>query len=146
MHLFLLKLKILVDIGINLWYNKENEKGGDIVKDAMIYKPVKVCTEENICETWLDVCRTNEKRIREIEKKAIANGGLLHRFLYESVADGRGVYQIVKETDKYVQVRFCSLDGFQDYVVPQWGMEAIISKAYAQDSINRQDAWNKIIV
>lgn len=112
----------------------------------MIYSPQKVCTEENYIEMYADVCKTNETHIENIEKQAIANGGLLHRFLYESVADGKAVYQIVKVNKTTVRVKLCSIDGlYDDYVVPQWGKEATIPMSYAENSIRYQDAWREAV-
>ena len=116
------------------------------MKNEMIYEPVKICTEENFSKTWLEVHKANEKHIQEIENKAILNGGLLHRFLYESVADGKAIYQIIRENKTTVRVRLCSIDGlFDDYVVPQWGVEATIPKSYAEKSIKFQDMWRTAV-
>lgn len=114
--------------------------------ENMIYKPLKVCTEENYIETYVDVCETNEKHIEEIEKQAIANGGLLHRFLYEAVADGKAIYQITKVNKTTVRVKLCSIDGlYDDYIVPQWGKEATVPISYVEHSIRCQDAWREAI-
>ena len=116
------------------------------MKDTMIYEPVKVCTEENFCKTWEEVRKANEEHLQKIEEKAIADGGLLHRFLYESVADGKAIYQIIKVNKTTVRVRLCSMDGlYDDYIVPQWGEEATISKEYAISGIRWQDTWRKMM-
>ena len=116
------------------------------MKKDMIYEPIKVCTEENFCQTWLEVHEANEARIREIEEKAISDGTLLYRFLYESVADGKAIYQIIKENKTTVRVRLCSMDGlYDDYIVPQWGAEATIPKSYAESGIRFQDAWRTAV-
>lgn len=108
----------------------------------MIYVPVKTCTIEEYTKKWEECTRDNRAKIDEIEKKAIANGGLLHRFMYEPVADGKAVYQIIKVNKKTVRVRLCCIDGcFNDYVVPQWGDEATIPIDYAQSVIDFQNLW-----
>lgn len=112
----------------------------------MLYSPVKRCTEENYFDTYTEVTETNLKRIKEIEQKAIADGGLLHRFLYESVADGQAIYQIIKVGKRTVKVALCSIDGlYINYVVPQWGDLSTIKKDYAERSIRMQDAWREAI-
>ena len=112
--------------------------------DPMIYKPVRLYDEGH---DWkeLEACRKiNFERLKEIEEKAIKDGGLLYRFLYESVADGKAIYQIVKVNKRTVKVRLCSIDGYyNDYVVPQWGEEATVSIAYATSGVNWQDMWRK---
>ena len=110
--------------------------------NPMLYEPVMIPPEEFNYEEW-EKCRTaNVARLKEIEQKAIEDGGLLHRFLYESVADGQAIYQIVKVNKKTVKVRICSVDGrYCDYVVPQWGIEATINIEYAEAGIKWQDMW-----
>ena len=115
------------------------------MKNEMLYTPI-TCTDENYIEKFMEVIEENERRIDDIEKKAIENGGLLYRFIYEGVADGKAIYQIVKENKNTVQIQLCSLDGLHyDYMVPYWGHKATIDKTYAQQQINAQDAWRKII-
>ena len=115
------------------------------MKNNMLYEPVVCCTEQNYCQMWQSVQQTNIEKIEEIEEKAIAAGGLLYRFLYESVADGKAIYQIVKVNKQTVRVRLCSIDGlYYDYVVPQWGREATIPIKYAQSAIAYQDTLKKI--
>ena len=115
------------------------------MKNDMIYKPAIVCTEENYATMWEKAVEENGKKIKEIENKAIAQSSLLYRFLYEGVADGVATYQIVKVNKNTVHIRLCIIDGlFADYVVPQWGTEATISKEYAEKGIRAQDMWNKI--
>jgi hypothetical protein len=110
----------------------------------MIYKPAKTCTLETFSKDWQECQKVNTELIEKIESQAIANGGILHRFLYESVADGKAIYQIIKENKKTVRVRLCCIDGlFADYVVPQWGEEASISKEYAERAIHFQDIWRQ---
>jgi hypothetical protein len=112
------------------------------MKNTMIYEPVMACTEENYCQTWKTALEVNEAHMQAIEQKAIESGDILYRFLYESVADGKAIYQIVKVNKRTVKVRLCSLDGlYCDYVVPQWGTEATIPIDYAKYRINWQDTW-----
>ena len=112
--------------------------------NTMIYEPVKVCTEENYSRTWDEVQKANIAHLEKIEAKAIEQGGLLYRFLYEPVADGKAIYQIIKVNKRTVRVRLCSIDGlYYDYMVPQWGEEATVPIDYAQSGINWQNAWRK---
>lgn len=110
--------------------------------NPMIYVPAKTCTIDDFCKKWAECTKANMARLEEIEQKAIANGGILYRFLYESVADGKAIYQIVKLNKKTARVRLCCIDGcFADYVVPQWGDEATIPIEYAYKGIAWQDMW-----
>ena len=112
------------------------------MKNSMIYEPVMTCSEEEFCKKWKDCQEANMKRLNEIEDKAIAQGGLLYRFLYEGVADGKAIYQIIKVNKKTVRVRLCCIDGcFYDYVVPQWGDEATVPKDYVESQIQFQDLF-----
>ena len=116
------------------------------MKNDMIYQPVMICTEENYLKTYQDVRKANIEHLEKIEQKAIAQGSLLYRFLYEGVADGKAIYQIIKVNKTTVRVRLCILDGlYDDYVVPQWGDEATIDREYAEQNILRQDMWRKFI-
>ena len=110
--------------------------------NPMLYVPIKIHTENDSWQKWEECRKANLEHLEEIEKKAIANGGLLHRFLYESVADGKAIYQIIKVNKKTVRVRLCCVDGcFSDYAVPQWGDEATIDIEYAKSGIKWQDMW-----
>ena len=111
----------------------------------MLYSPVKVCSEDKYFEQYQDVVDANMKHIKQIEKEAKSKNTILHRFLYESVADGQAIYQIVKENKQTVQVAICSIDGlyYNDYMVPQWGEKATIPKEYAEHGIRCQDAWEE---
>lgn len=107
-----------------------------------IYKPVEVRTEGSSLKEWSDCEKANWKHLHEIENAAIEAGGLLHRFMYEPVADGKAIYQIIRVNKKTVRVRACSIDGlYYDYIVPQWGEEATIPKKYAEKAIGFQDFW-----
>lgn len=111
--------------------------------DPMIYEPVRTCPKEFNLREWEECRKANFDHLKAIEEKAIANGSLLHRFMYETVADGKAIYQIVKVYKKTVKVRLCNISGsdYEDYVVPQWGEEASIPISYATSSISWQDMW-----
>lgn len=81
-------------------------------------------------DEWLKVTEENEERIRELDKQAKEQGSILYRFLYEPVADGIGVYQIIKVNKKSCRVRYCSTNGFNEYQVRQWGKTATVPMQY----------------
>lgn len=81
-------------------------------------------------DEWLKVTEENEERIRELDKQAKEQGSILYRFLYEPVADGIGVYQIIKVNKKSCRVRYCSTNGFNEYQVRQWGETATVPMQY----------------
>ena len=112
----------------------------------MIYAQVKTCKESEYLSKWEECIKANEKHLEEIEEKAIANGGLLYRFLYESVADGRAIYQIIRVNKNTARVKICQIDGcYNEYIVPQWGHEATVPLEYIQKQINFQDYWRSVI-
>jgi hypothetical protein len=112
---------------------------------SKVYVPVKVYNDGKIDEL-MDCIQTNEKHMNEIEKAAIAKGGLLHRFIYEPVADGKAIYQIVRVNKRTVNIKLCSLDGkYADYIVPYWGESASIDKTYAEMAIKNQDVLRELI-
>ena len=110
-------------------------------KDPMIYQPIKAYDGPYNYEKWQECREANFNHLKEIENKAIASGGLIYRFLYEAVADGKAIYQIIKVNKRTVRVRLCDIDGYADYVVPQWGEEATVNIEYAESGIKWQDAW-----
>lgn len=114
------------------------------MKNSMIYEPAMTCSEDEFCKKWKDCHDANMARLNVIEAKAIAQGGLLYRFMFEPVADGKAIYQIIKVNKKTVRVRACCIDGcFYDYLVPQWGDEATIPIDYAESAINFQNMWRE---
>ena len=114
-------------------------------RNNMLYRPVVTCTEEEYLSKWEGAIKANQKRIDDIEKKAIASGEMLYRFITEPVADGQAVYQIVQINKTTVKIKLCQIDPlYCEYVVPYWGAEATIKKDYAEQSIRSQDALRKI--
>ena len=112
---------------------------------SIVYKPVKVYSGGNIDEL-MDCIKANEAHMNEIEKAAIAEGGLLHRFIYEPIADGNAIYQVVRVNKKTVNLKICSLDGkYFDYVIPYWGDNPSVNREYVESSIARQDAIRNLI-
>lgn len=105
----------------------------------MLYVEIKESEEKDFCKRWDE----NTKRIDEIDKKAKEEGTLLHRFIYESIADGKAVYQIIKVNKKTVRIRVCEGIG-DDWVIPYWGREASIDKAYVEEMIRRQDVLSSM--
>lgn len=111
----------------------------------MVYKPVKVYSGTGVDEL-MNCIKANEEHMNAIEKEAIANGGLLHRFIYEPVADGKAIYQVIRVNKKTVNLRLCSLDGkYYDYVVPYWGDSPSVSRTYVENAISRQDAIRELM-
>jgi hypothetical protein len=111
---------------------------------ANIYKPVMVCSEEHYMKYFEDAHKRNWDELKRVEANVIAEGGILHRFLYEAVADGQAVYQVIKLNKKTAKVRWCQIDPcYADYVVPQWGMEATVSLEYIENAIRWQDAMRE---
>ena len=90
-------------------------------------------------EEWLSMAEETEKKVRELDRKAKESGSILYRFLYEPVADGKGIYQIIKVNKKTCRIRYCSTDGYNEYQVRQWGEIATVPMQYVLDALGRQD-------
>lgn len=90
-------------------------------------------------DEWLRMTEENEERIGELDRKAKESGSILYRFLYEPVADGKGIYQIIKVNKKTCRVRYCSTDGYNEYQVRQWGETAAVPMQYVLEALDRQD-------
>lgn len=105
----------------------------------MIYKEISEKTISDFCQR----VDANCKKIEEIDLEAKNKGTILHRFIYEPIADGYAVYQIVKENKKTVRIRVCNGIG-DDWQVPYWGEEATITKTYAEGSLNRRDRISEL--
>lgn len=88
---------------------------------------------------WLRLITENQKIISELDRKAKESGSILYRFLYEPVADGKGIYQIVKVNKKTCQIQYCSTDGYNEYQVRQWGKKANVPLQYVLNALGRQD-------
>ncbi|MDP3025904.1 MAG: hypothetical protein Q8O10_10290 [candidate division Zixibacteria bacterium] len=86
-------------------------------------------------ENWAQLKRQDE----EAKKKGTIIGG----FLTEPIADGKAIYQIVRETKVQVLIKVCTGLG-DDWVIPYWGEKAVIDKEYAIQSIRRGDGLNQI--
>jgi hypothetical protein len=93
------------------------------------------CSTFSVHTYILTPVEENVKRIRELDEKAKAQGTILYRFLYEPVADGIGVYQIIKVNKKSCQIRYCTTNGFNEYLVRQWGETATVPMQYVLNTI-----------
>jgi len=81
---------------------------------------------------------TNWELLKSIDQGAKAKGELKHRYIQESCADSYAYYQIVKVNKKTVKITHLALGG-DDWVIPYWGYEAIIDRAYAEQSVSWRD-------
>jgi hypothetical protein len=114
-------------------------------ENKMLYVPPITCSEKEYCNKWEGAIKANQKHLEDIENKAIASGKLLYRFIYEPVADGQAIYQIIRVNKNTVKIRLCQIDPlYADYVVNYWGKEATIKKEYAEQQIRSQDALRQI--
>jgi len=87
---------------------------------------------------FLERIEKNWESLNKDDKEARANGQLVGRYIKEPCADSYAVYRIVKENKKTVKIQAVSGIG-DDWQIPYWGSQAVISKAYAQDSIAYRD-------
>lgn len=100
----------------------------------MLYVEIKESEEKDFIKRW----DKNMENIKNIDEEVKKNNTLLHRFIYQPYADGNAVYQIIKVNKKTVRIRVCTGIG-DDWIIPYWGEETLIDKAYAEESIYRRD-------
>ena len=115
-----------------------------MIKNNMFYTPnlpKGFHTYDFNIDEWIKLEEENRMQIKRIEERAIQAESLLYRFLYEPVADGKGIYQIIRLNKKTCRLRYCSTDGYQSYVVRQWGEEATVSMDYVLQSIRAQNLY-----
>lgn len=120
--------------------NNQKEKRRKSMEE-MLYTPKlpKGFEEENFdVNEWPQMTEENEERIRELDKQAKEQGSILYRFLYEPVADGIGIYQIIKVNKKTCRIKYCSTDGYNEYQVRQWGETATIPMQYVLAALERR--------
>lgn len=120
---------------------------GESSMEELLYTPKlpKGFEQEDFnVEEWLCLTEENEEKIRELDMKAKESGSILYRFLYEPVADGKGIYQVTKVNKKTCQIRYCSTDGYNGYQMRQWGEKASVPMQYVLDAIGRQDYMDSL--
>jgi hypothetical protein len=100
----------------------------------MLYKPGNY---KNL--DFIEAMKKNWAKLQECDKTAKENGELVGRYIDEPFADGKAIYQIVKENKKTVRIRVCTGLG-DDWVIPYWGEEATIDKEYAVKKVAQRDA------
>lgn len=84
---------------------------------------------------------TYEKKWDEVairDKAAKEAGKLVGRYISEPYADGRAIYEIIRESKKTVRIRVVTGIG-DDWQIPYWGAETSIARQYALENIQRRD-------
>lgn len=89
--------------------------------------------------SFVEMIKKNWEALEECDRKAKARGELKGRYIAEPYADGKAVYQIIREDKKTVRIRVCTGLG-DDWVLPYWGEETSIDKNYAIQRIAQRDA------
>lgn len=124
----------------------ERISGGNSM-EKLLYTPKlpKGFEQDNFnVDEWLCMTDENQKRISELNARAKESGSILYRFLYEPVADGTGIYQIVKVNKKTCKIQYCTTDGYDSYQVRQWGETATVPMQYVLAALERQDFWDGV--
>jgi hypothetical protein len=75
----------------------------------------------------------------QLSRKA---GILVGRYIKEQYADGYAFYEITREYKNKVRIKW--LDIYVGWVIPYWGKEATIDKAYALRDIEYRDGISKL--
>jgi hypothetical protein len=107
-------------------------------KTMLLYTPIEL-TNEN----WREAYDQNWKSINDCDQKAKADGKLVGRFLDFPYADGKAIYQIVKENKQSVVIVVCTGIG-DDWVLPFLGEKATVKKSYAIDHLTRRDRLDEL--
>lgn len=103
----------------------------------MLYAPIN-----NEGLDWKERFERNWKHLKNCDEKAAAKGSLVGRYIDEPFADGKAIYQIIKENKKTVRIRVCTGLG-DDWVIPYWGEETSIKKDYALQKIRLRELLKK---
>lgn len=114
---------------------------------ARLYAPVAGTSEQWVLldtTAWLQAMERNFAELKACDDEAAAAGRLTGRYFYQSVADGRAFYQIVRENKKTVRIRHCEGVAGDDYQVNLWGWEASIPTTLAQRLVNQRVAMAKL--
>lgn len=104
----------------------------------MLYKPGNY---KNL--NFLETIKKNWAKLQECDKTAKEKGELVGRYIDEPFADGKAIYQIIKENKKTVRIRVCTGLG-DDWVIPYWGEETTIDKEYAVKKVAQRDALTEL--
>lgn len=111
-----------------------------IPKD-LVYRPML----ENDCKNIGQIhaaYEQNWKRLQELDEEAQRRGLVVGRYITHSYADGQAVYQIVAENRKTIRIQVVRGLG-DDWVLPAWGVDATIDKAYAEKEFRQREFWKK---
>lgn len=92
---------------------------------------------------FIEEWKENERKLREQDAKAKAEGKLVGRFIQEPVADGYALYEIIRENKNTVRIRLIKGIG-DDYQISYWGEEATIKKDFALANLGWRDNISKI--
>jgi hypothetical protein len=105
----------------------------------LIYEPKP--TDHYTYETRKDyekVRNENWKSLEDLDRQARENGQLVGRYIEHAFADGKAIYQIIKEHKNSVRIRCCTGLG-DDWMLPAWGGESTISKDQALSFIDQRE-------
>ena len=94
--------------------------------------------------TWSEVgviINDNWKKLNEHDRHQRERGIFVGRYIAEPVADGRAIYQIIRENKRSFRVRIIPFMTGDDYIVSYWGEEATVDKEYIRGSLMWRDRW-----
>ena len=103
--------------------------------------PVCKFPEVEYTSNYDDANNTMQANFDVIEKQDLAakkKGSLVGRFIQEQIADGHAFYVIMAESKTKVDISVVNGIG-DDWVIPYWGEDARIDKAYAISTIQFRD-------
>ena len=103
-----------------------------------VYCGKSVNFHRDTIERTIKKIESNLKQIYDIDEMAKSKGELLGRFIIEPVADGKAYYQIIQVNKLTVTIKLVENIG-DDYMVHYWGRGTVISREYAESSVNYRD-------
>ena len=106
----------------------------------MLYIPKERVVEPFNIDEYLRIDQENLDLLEKIDKEAREKGEILHRYITEPYADGKAIYQIIKVNKKTVRIKVCLGIG-DEWVLPMFGKECLVSKDYVEEVLKRRDFW-----
>lgn len=97
-------------------------------------------------ENWSDAMERNFERMEKQDAQdadAKKKGQEIGRIIRQRHADGYAYYEIVGETKTRFKVKVVKGIG-DDWVLPQWGKNASVSKRYVKDFWEMEDSLEKL--
>lgn len=108
-----------------------------------MYVPKPVNYRERDWKKVMKMYDENRERLEACDKKARETNKIVGRYITHPYADGKAVYQIIRENKHSVRIRVCTGLG-DDWIIPAWGAECTIDKRLALEFLSHRDYLLKL--